>query len=132
MTPFIYKTEVIDLDAKDKIGFLLVKGREDGSWSLNLHHWTQESSGCDTPGACWPAVLDTLAQWWTTTEARHNEGVRALLSWPDRRPGYRPGWRVREMNAAHQAFKKTAAAWVTVRDQIKKTMQDAGWPTDAA
>lgn len=129
MTPFIYKTKIIDMDAGDSIGFLMIRGREDGSWSVHLHHWQKESAGCDVPEACWPAALDTIAQWWVELERRHQEGVKAILSWPDRRPGYRPGWRAKEMNAAHQALKKTAAAWVAVKDQIKKTMTEAGWPT---
>lgn len=130
MTPFLYKTKIIDMDAKDSMGFLLVRGREDGSWSVHLHHWGIDNRGCDTPEACYPAAIHTLAAWWAETEARHEDGVRAIMSWPDRRPGYRPGWRVRELNAAHMAIKRTAAAWMAVKNQLKDTMAAAGWPTE--
>lgn len=131
MSPFIYKTKIIDIDAKDSLGFLMVRGRDDGSWSVHLHHWEKDSASCDTPEACWPALMDILAQWWLEMEKRHQDGINAIMSWPDRRPGYRPGWRVREVNAAHFALKKTAAAWVTVKNQIHQTMTDAGWPVMA-
>lgn len=130
MTPFLYKTKVVDSSSKEDMGFLMVRGREDGSWSVHFHCWDNSSAGCDTPEACYPAALHMMADWWQELEARHADGLRAILSWPDARPGYRPGWKRKEIAACSHAKKLSAAAWVTVRDQIKKTMADAGWPTE--
>jgi len=130
MTPFLYKTKVVDMDSGDGQGFFLVRGREDGSWSIHLHHWDRSSAGCDTPEACYPAALQILAEWWVKLEAAHERGVEAINSWPDRRPGYRPGWKKRELAEASRSLRRTAAAWVTVQAQLKTMMETHQWPTD--
>lgn len=130
MTPFLYRTKVVDAISREGQGFLMVRGREDGSWSINFHHWDRNSASCDTPEACYPAVLLMMTEWWQELEARHVDGLRAILSWPDDRAGHRPGWKRKEISKAAFAKKQSAAAWVSVRDQIKKDMAAAGWPTE--
>ena len=129
MTPFTYSTKVIDTDSKDPIGFLSVRGRADGSWSINLHHWSKNSAGCDTPEACYPALLVIMAEWWLETEKRHEEGLAVIMSWPIKRPGYRPGWRGRELSKANHAHRIAAASVLKVQSTIKGIMAEAGWPT---
>lgn len=130
MTPFVYKTPVIDMDSKNTEGFFLVKGREDGSWSVHLHHWEKASAGCDTPEACYPAAVQVLVEWWIQLERNHGQGLAVIHSWPENRPGHRPGWKTRELKKADRCFRRTAAAWGTVKKQLHDLMQAHGWPVE--
>jgi hypothetical protein len=132
VTPFSFKTKVVDTDSKQPVGFLLVRGREDGSWSVNLHHWEKASAGCDTPDACFPAAQLVLAEWWLETERRHKDGLEVIMSWPEYRPGHRPGWKDRELSKATRAHRWAAAAVLQVQKNIKETMLKAGWPAESA
>lgn len=128
MTPFSFSTKVVDADSKASVGFLLVRGRADGSWGVNLHHWEKASAGCDTPEALFPAVRLVLAEWWLETEKRHKEGLAVIMSWPEHRNGHRLGWKAKELTKANLAHRRAAAAVLKVQNTIKEKMLAAGWP----
>lgn len=128
MKPFIYKTKITDIDNGKNTGFFMVRGREDGSWSVHLHHWEKASSGCDTPEACYPAAMDTLDNWMAETVKRHKEGLAIILSWPESRPGYRQGWKSKELRKAGTHMARTIKAVEVVRRQVRDLMAQAEWP----
>lgn len=130
MTPFSHSTKVINIGSKQSEGFLLIRGREDGSWAINLHHREKASAGCDMPEACYPALLEVLKDWEKETDEIHARSIEIIKSWPEHRNGYRLGWKSKELRLAEEQRMKSKASMIKVMEHIKTIMNQAGWPTE--
>lgn len=130
MSPFVYKTKIHNKLAGKNEGFFLVKGNQDGSWSCHLNYDGQRNpSSADTPDFCYESAVRALYEWFDTLDKAFTASMEDLKTAPEVQNGFRAGWKRRAMLEKQQALRRTAASVVSVKDQLKKTMQDAGWPT---
>lgn len=131
MTPFAVRLPTMMAGA-GKIGYLYAKGNADGSWritdkELGDHELVGE---CDSPEAMIPRLRDHLEAWCKEQAGivEHNLGV--LSRAPDRRQGFRPNWKAREIQVEREALKRALASAARTLQAVASVAHKHGWPVD--
>jgi hypothetical protein len=129
MTPFAVRLPTVMAGA-GKVGYLYAKGEADGSWRITDKELGKHElvGACDTPEAMIPRLRDHLEAWCGEQAAivAHNLGV--LDRAPERRQGFRPGWKAREYQIEREALKRSLASAARVLQAIASVAQRHGWP----
>lgn len=117
--------------AVGKIGYFLVKGEEDGSWRVtDKEYGNHEIVGsCDTPEALMPRVIDYLNEWMEEQRRAYRHNVAILDRAPERRIGFRPGWKKAEYAKDRHQLAKAEKSHHRVIQVVATVLRAKGWPT---
>ena len=130
MKPFLLRFANKEPSA-GRIGYFLVKGEEDGSWRVTDREYGHHEivGACDTPEALMPRVLDHLNEWLEEQRAvnRHNVGV--LDRAPERRQGFRLGWKKAEYAKDRLQLERSEKSHRRVIQAVATILAAKGWPT---
>lgn len=130
MTPFAVRLPT-KMDGAGKIGYLYVKGMEDGSWritdkELGIHDLVGE---CDTPSAMVPRLRDHLEAWCKEQREIVAHNLRVI----DRNPpprGARPTWKAGERVKERVQLDRAIASAGRVLQAVASVAHRHGWPIE--
>lgn len=116
--------------AVGRVGYVYLRGTEEGRWKITAKQEGEhdEVAECDVPDACWPAFVDHTVAWLEHERQRRDENIAIVRSWPDVRPGWRIGWKNRELSREMQSWQRCVKSVVKVMTEARKILEERGWP----
>ncbi len=131
MTPFAVRLPTM-MSGCGKIGYIYAKGNADGSWritdkELGNHELVGE---CDSPGAMIPRLKDHLEAWCKEQAAIVAHNRRVLRKAPERRQGFRDGWKAKAYREDREALKRAVVSAGRVLQAVASVASRHGWPIE--
>jgi hypothetical protein len=131
MSPFAARLPTM-MSGTGKIGYLYAKGEADGSWRITDKELSKHElvGACDSPDAMIPRLRDHLEAWCNEQAKIVEHNLIVLDRSPERRHGFRPGWKVKERQIEREALKRAIVSAGRVLQAVASVAQAHGWPID--
>lgn len=131
MTPFSVRLPT-QMGGVGKIGYLYVKGEAAGSWRITDRELGRHElvGACDTPAALVPRLRDHLEAWCAEQVATSRHNLAVLDRAPERRAGFRPGWKAKERLIERAAITRALSSAGRVLQVVASVAAHHGWPVE--